>query len=48
MKTDDFLNNSFSEGESYHTNTYYVFTLKENKIDFSNSKIGYYENAPSM
>lgn len=48
MKTDDFLNNSFSEGETYHTNTYYVFTLKENKIDFSNSKIGYYENAPSM
>ncbi len=48
MKTDDFLNNSFRESESYHTNTYYVFTLKENKIDFNNSKIGYYENAPSI
>lgn len=48
IQTDSFLNKSFGNTEAYHTNTYYLITLKDNNINLNGSKIGYYENAPSI
>lgn len=46
-RTDTFLNQSFGNADTYHTNTYYIIT-KSNKNDLNNAKVGYYENAPGI